>query len=236
MRIALCDDSVQQLDEIRSMVLQWNDRPADLTVSCYDNGDSLLQAHSTNPFDIIFLDVIMPLFNGMEIANELRQSDRSVKLVFLTSSSDYAVEAFTVKASGYLLKPLQPERLHHCLDELSEELQATARKICIKSAHALHRISVENIEYVEAQNKRVLFVLANGQTISSGEPLYTYEEKLRLEDGFFKCSRSFIVNIHRIDTFTAKEIRTQSGARISISRGCHKEFEQAYFSVLFGKA
>ena len=53
MRIAFCDDSMEQLDLIRSMVLQWNGRPADLAVSCYDNGDSLLQAHSANPFDII---------------------------------------------------------------------------------------------------------------------------------------------------------------------------------------
>ena len=236
MRIALCDDSAQQLEQIHSMILQWHDRPADLSVSCYDNGDSLLQAHSANPFDIIFLDVIMPLLNGMETAAELRQTDKSVKLVFLTSSAEYAIEAFSVKASNYLLKPLKPEKLHRCLDELAEELQVAARKICIKGSHALHRISVEDIEYVEAQNKRILFVLTNGQNISSSEPLYAYEEKLTREDGFFKCSRSFIVNIHRIDTFTAKEIRTQSGARISISRGCQKEFEQAYFSVLFGKA
>ena len=93
-----------------------------------------------------------------------------------------------------------------------------------------------DIEYIESQNKRILFVLSNGETILSGEPLYAYEEKLTQEDGFFKCSRSFIVNIHRIDTFTAKEIRTRSGARIPISRSCQKEFESAYFSVLFGKA
>ena len=71
--------------------------------------------------------------------------------------------------------------------------------------------------------------------ILSGEPLYIYEEKLTLEDGFFKCSRSFIVNINRIDTFTSKEIYTHSGARISISRNLHREFENAYFAVLFGK-
>ena len=178
----------------------------------------------------------MPLLNGMETAKELRKSDKSVKLVFLTSSPDYAVDAFGVKASNYLLKPLDPEKLYQCLRELSQELETSVRQICIRSPHTLHRIAVADIEYVESQNKRILFVLANGQTILSGEPLYTFEDKLTLEDGFFKCSRSFIVNIHRIDTFTAKEIRTRSGARISISRSLHREFEQAYFSVLFGNS
>lgn len=234
MRIALCDDQPEQLKQMRSLILGWDERPGDLAVSCYENGDALLRAHNASPFDIIFLDVLMPLLSGMETAKLLRQSDKSVKLVFLTSSPDYAVDAFGVKASNYLLKPLDPEKLYQCLRELSQELEASVRRICIRSPHTLHRIAVADIEYVESQNKRILFVLSNGQTILSAEPLYTFEDKLTLEDGFFKCSRSFIVNIHRINTFTAKEIRTRSGARISISRSCHREFEQAYFSVLFG--
>ena len=234
MRIALCDDRPDQLENLHSMILAWNGEY--VSVSCYDNGDALLQAHRTTPFDIIFLDILMPLLNGMETARELRQSDKTVRLVFLTSSPDFAVEAFSVKASNYLLKPLDPEKLHRCLEELSEELHTSARKICIRGIHAMHQIPVEDIEYIESQNKRILFVLSNGETILSGEPLYAYEEKLTLEDGFFKCSRSFIVNIHRIDTFTPKEIRTRSGARISIARSCHREFERAYFSVLFGTA
>ena len=236
MRIALCDDQQEQLEQIHRIILSWDNQPADLTVHCFDNGDSLLQAHRISPFDLIFLDVIMPLRSGMDTAKELRQADRSVKLVFLTTSPDFAVEAFAVRASNYLLKPVDPAKLHAFLNELYDELHVSSRRICVRSAHALHRVAVADIEYIESQNKRILFVLANGQTILSGEPLYTYEEKLTLEDGFFKCSRSFIVNIHRIDTFTAKEIRTQSGARISISRSCHREFEKAYFSVLFGKA
>lgn len=236
MRIALCDDQPSQLEQIRARILQWENRPRDLTICCYDNGDALLQAHRAAPFDIIFLDVIMPLRNGMETAKEIRLSDKTVKLVFLTASAEYAVDAFCVKASDYLLKPIDPGKLFACLEEMAEVLQSSARKICIKGVHALHRIPVANIEYIEAQNKRILFVLTNGDTILSAEPLYTHEEKLTLEDGFFKCSRSFIVNIHRIDAFSTREIRTMSGARIPISRRCQREFEQAYFSVLFGTA
>lgn len=235
MRIALCDDQPDHLEQIHNLVLSWNNRPSDLTVHCFDNGDSLLLAHHKAPFDVIFLDVIMPLLSGMETAKELRQSDKTVKLVFLTTSTKYAVDAFAVKASNYLVKPLNPEKLHLCLDELCQELRASTRQICVKSPHALHRVTIADIEYVESQNKRILFVLSDGHTILSNEPLYAYEDKLTLEDGFFKCNRSFIVNIHKIDTFTAKEIRTHSGTRISISRSCHQEFEKAYFSVLFGE-
>lgn len=234
MRIAICDDQMEQLQQLRKMILGWEGE--NTVVACFDNGDSLMQAHSLSPFDLIILDVLMPLLNGMETARELRQSDKTVKLVFLTSSAEFAIDAFAVKASNYLLKPVKPQTLYDCLNEIAEELRISAKRICIKGIHAQHQIPVAEIEYVESQNKRILFVLSGGKTILSGEPLYSYEEKLTLEDGFFKCCRSFIVNIHRIDTFTAKEIRTQSGARIPISRNFQREFENAYFSVLFGKA
>ena len=235
MRIAVCDDQPEQLKQICDWVSEWPNCPGDLTLHPFDNGDSLLRAHQARPFDLVLLDVMMPLLNGMETAKEIRLNDQSVKLIFLTATADFAVDAFTVKASNYLLKPVVPQKLYQCLDEITEELRSSAKKICIKGLHALHRIAVADIEYIESQNKKILFVLSNGQSILSGEPLYTYEEKLTLEDGFFKCSRSFIVNINRIVTFTAKEIRTHSGARISISRSLHREFENAYFSVLFGK-
>ena len=67
MRIALCDDQPEQLEQIYKLIFDWNNKPADLTVYCYDNGDALLQAYHTTPFDIIFLDVIMPQLGGMEI-------------------------------------------------------------------------------------------------------------------------------------------------------------------------
>ena len=236
MRIAVCDDRPEQLEQIHKEILAWNGRTAEVEVCCYDNGDALLNDHHAAPFDIVFLDVIMPLLGGMEIAKEIRRSDLLVKLVFLSVSSEYAVDAFGVKASNYLLKPVVPAKLHQCLDELYAQSEAMGRRIYIKGVGSLHRVPVRNIEYIESQNKRILFVLSDGQTILSCEPLYAYEEKLTMKDGFFKCSRSFIVNINHIDTFTHKEIRTHSGARIPISRSCHREFESAYLSYLFGSA
>lgn len=178
----------------------------------------------------------MPLLNGIDAAKELRQQDKTVKIVFLTTSPEFAVDSYTVKASNYLLKPLQADQLYVCLDELVEEIQKNAKTIIVKSTKTTHRVEVKSIEYIEAQNKHVLFALSDGRTIESVEPLYSYENMLLLADGFFKCSRSYIVNIHRIDTYSSKELKTHSGCRIPISRSCQKEFEAAYFEVLFGKA
>ncbi len=236
MRIAICDDNPDFLRRTKALLDRW-DTPAEVrTVELFDNGDALLQAHAAAPFDILLLDVVMPLLSGMETAREIRQQDKSVKIVFLTSSADFAVESYSVKASNYLMKPLEPARLYECLEDLARELRENARCITVKSATAIHRLEIGRIEYIEAQNKHVLFTLTDGSSLLSVEPLYTYEKQLFLSDGFFKCSRSYIVNLHRIMTYTLKEITMRSGARIPIARSCHKAFEAAYFGLLFGKA
>ena len=236
LRIAVCDDMTCHIEETQKLLQQWPHRPKSLHIETFTDADVLLAAHNSNPFHIILLDVIMPLLNGIEAAREIRQQDKTVKIVFMTTSPEFAVDAYTVKANHYLLKPVNPQQLFTCLDEMVEAMRERPRHMVIKSAKAFHQVQIDGIEYLEAQNKRVLFAFSNGSTITAVEPLYSYESQLLLSDGFFKCSRSYIVNIHHISTYSPKEIVMRSGCRISISRNCHKEFENAYFEVLFGKA
>ena len=236
LRIAICDDMPEALSQIKDMILHWNSGPEQLIVHTFQDADALLSAHAASSFDIIFLDVIMPLLNGIEAARELRQLDRNVKIVFLTTSSEYAMESYTVKANNYLLKPVISEVLHRCLDELHEEILAQEKHITIRGTNAVHRIPIGKIEYIEAQNKQVLFVLTDGTTFQAAQPLYSLEDKLLVTDGFFKCHRSYIVNLYQIATFTLKEIHMNSGHTIPISRSYHKEFESVYFAAMFGKA
>lgn len=235
-RIAVCDDMPIFLQKAEQTIENWPKKPAELVLQTFSDADALITAHSRTPFDIILLDVVMPLLNGIDAAKEIRQQDQTVKIVFLTSSPEFAVDSYAVKASNYLLKPLDAGRLYACLDELVEEIRFSAKRILIRERSAVHRVALQDIEFVESQNKYIHFSMTDGRSLISSEPLYLYENRLLLADGFFKCSRSYIVNIYKIDSFTSKEIRMQSGFRIPISRSYQKEFETAYFAVLFGKA
>ena len=235
-RIAICDDSPAFLNQTKFMIDHW-DAPVPLRIATelFEDGDALLSAHAKKPFDIVLLDIVMPLFSGIEAARELRERDDTVKIVFLTSSTEFAIESYSVKASNYLLKPLHPDSFFNCLDELIGEIQTVAKRITIKGIEATHRLPVNDIIYVEAQRKHVVFHLSGDRSIESLEPFYSFEYLLLLEDGFFKCHRSYIVNIHRIDNYTPTEIVMTSGDQIPIARSCHKSFEAAYFHVFFGE-
>ena len=235
-RIAVCDDDTAFIQRLETMLESWPDRPAHTVVIAFENGDGLVQSHNSDPFDVILLDMVMPLQSGMETAREIRLRDKQVKIVFLTASPEFAVESYSVKANGYLLKPVSEQTLFACLDELVQESALASPSITVRGMHSVQRILVENIEYVEAQNKHILFSLRDGTHILTTDPLYLHEKMLTLRDGFFKCHRSYIVNLNEIDCYSARELTTRSGYRIPVARSVHKEFEDAYFSVIFGKA
>lgn len=235
-RIAVCDDSPVFLNQTKSMLERWKEKPANMVVELFSDGDSLICAHGEKPFDIILLDIVMPILNGIEAARELRERDKRVKLVFLSSSSEYGVASYTVKASNYLLKPLDADAFFSCLSELLAEIRDTSRFITVKGTDATHRIALSDIEYVEAQGKHIVFHVAGEKTVEATDALYAYDNTLTLEDGFYKCHRSYIVNIHHIDSYSHNEIVMRSGNVLPLSRSCQKNFESTYFSVVFGRA
>lgn len=232
LRIAICDDDQAFLSLTASVIGQWKNKPLDLNIETFESGDALFLMHNEMPFDIIFLDMLMPEIDGLETARKIREFDKTVKIVFLTSSAEYAVDSYSVKADNYLLKPFEPAKLFLCLDELVAEIKRSGTSILVKGLRTLHRIELQNIEYIEAQNKRVLFYLCDGRTQEILEPLYTFEQKFNQMEYFFKCHRSYIVNIHHIESYSSKEIKMRSGCRIPISRNCIREFEDIYFSVI----
>ncbi len=235
-RIGICDDSPAFLQQTKFLIDHWDERPQSLVTELFSDGDSLLQAHGANPFDILLLDVVMPLLNGIDTAKELRETDKNVKIVFLTSSPEFAVDSYRVKASDYLLKPVTPDLLFSCLSELISQLQETDRCLLVRGPEATHRISLGQLSHIEAQGKYIYFYLMSGSVIRSLEPLYAVEKKLMPEDGFFKCHRSYLVNLHLIQQYSSRVILTGTGQSIPIARNCQKDFEAAYFSTIFRRA
>ena len=233
-RIAVCDDSPEFLQQAVNMVERWSEEsgvPAE--IFRFDNGDALLAKNAVTHMDIIFLDIIMPLQSGIDTAKELRQSDKAVKIIFLTSSPEFALDSYEVKAQGYLLKPATYEKVKETLTECSHTFEEEPKNIVLKTAFGYQKLYFHDMEYAEAQNKRVVFYLRTGKTVESAESLHSLEDRLCLNDGFFKCHRSYLVYLPNVDHFSMTEIITKSGRSIPIARGYGKAFKEAYFAFVF---
>ncbi len=234
LRIAICDDDEKSLADTKKMLLSWSVSTSSQTqVDCFDNGDSLLSELENARYDMIFLDIIMPLMSGMDVAKELRDRDKTVKIIFLTSSPEFALQSYSVKATDYCLKPLVIERLKEIMDDYIVFHRHEPESLTLKTTNGYQKIYLHDIEYIEAQNKRVLFFLKSDKNVEVTQPLYSFEIGLSHNKGFFKCHRSYLVYLLNVDHFSNTEIKTKSGRRIPIARGYGKAFQDAYFAIMF---
>jgi len=179
LRIAICDDEERCLSDTKRMLLSWSVETSSQTqIDCFDNGDSLVRENDSVRYDIIFLDIVMPLLNGMDTAKELRHRDKTVKIVFLTSSPEFALQSYSVKATDYCLKPITYQKLKEVVDNCAAINRQDPENLTLKTVGGYQKIYLHDIEYIEAQNKRVFFFLRSGKAVEVIQPLYTFETEL----------------------------------------------------------
>ena len=121
MKIAICDDNRQELSHILSLLDNYQAKQnLAFTICPFHNSRDLADTLSGTRYDLFLLDIIMPDITGMELARKIRSFDKSADIIFLTTSPEYAVESYTVKATNYLMKPIVPERFYETLDEIQK--------------------------------------------------------------------------------------------------------------------
>ena len=168
LRIGVCDDDKEFLQRLVQMIHIWSDHsgiPTELYP--FDNGDELISKNAAFRMDIILLDIVMPLLNGMDTARELRAQDTAVKIIFLTSSPEFALESYEVRAQDYLLKPITYERLRRALEDCSHLFEAEPKNMVLKTSFGFQKLYFHDIEYAEAQNKRVVFYLRGDKVVET---------------------------------------------------------------------
>lgn len=234
MKIAICDDEICFIDAICPLLEQWaKERGIGLMLYRFTNGDDLVEAHQNEGMDLIILDVIMPLLSGIDTARELRNMNHAVPIIFLTSSREFAVDSYEVKALNYLIKPVDRRRLFLTLDDFLKTFDLPATSFTARTADGFCRIVIADVDYLEAQNKQVLVHLVNGRIIAVRELFSKCAEVFSPENGFCCCHRSYIVNLKNVERFSKTEVITIHNAVIPISRNNYAAFKTTYFNHMF---
>lgn len=191
MRIAVCDDDRQSQEQVLQALRKVE---PDAEAECFLNGASLLEAAKrTPPFDIIFLDIYMPGENGIDIARALLKDSPRTGLVFVTESRDHAVDAFSLYALHYLVKPVTAEGVAEALRRLRELRPKPREFLSFTVGRVTQNIPQEEIRSITSANHAVEITLADGQQIRVWMALSELERKLGRN--FLKINRGVIVNM-----------------------------------------
>ena len=139
-QIAFCDDDQTVLDQLSALLEKYRaQRCVQIQCTAFHSPlDLLAEIEKGTRYDILFLDVIMPAENGITAAKEIRQYDNVVKIIFLTSSAEFAVESYVVGAYFYQLKPIWEDSFFRLTDSVIAECRR-ADSLPVLPAAALGR-------------------------------------------------------------------------------------------------
>ena len=198
MKIAVCDDS--KIDLMLSAMLIKNYfkiKSRSCCIETYDSGDSIISDIKNGEwYDIIFMDIYIGNELGINVAKKLRELGYGNILIFSTVTDEYAVEGYSVKASGYLIKPYSQSGISAVLDGILENYVDEALEV--RSRNTVRYIPFTDISYIESCNNRCI-VHTNKEEITVYKKLD--EIQISLKDSsfrFLRCHRSYIVNMDHI--------------------------------------
>ncbi|MEG1773358.1 MAG: LytTR family DNA-binding domain-containing protein [Oscillospiraceae bacterium] len=234
MHIAICDDDASELARVLSLLDTYRqERAVCLTYQAYHSAAELLATMKNGQYALLLLDILMPGFTGIEAAREVRTFDQGVRIIFLTSSPEFALDSYAVKAQDYMLKPVPKEKLFSALDAIFAEEQTPMEGLVLKTQSGMARILFSRLAFVEITNKRLHFHLSDGSMREAYASLAEYEKKLLSQPGFIKVHRAYIVNLWQMSELTASSFVSNSGKVVPISRLLYGEVRKAYMEHLF---
>lgn len=235
-KIAFCDDDMEVLHQMNELLdryrVEWNE---DITYAAFQSPFELLTEieKGIRP-DILFFDVVMPGQNGMDVAKEIRQYDTNMKIIFLTSSPEFAVESYSVGAYFYQLKPIWEESFFRLMDAVLAECEKKKKNsLILRSKDGITRIDLQQLEYCEVLGRKLLFHLENGAVMESAGSLDDLAGQLMQYSNFFRPHRSFLVNMEYIQNISSRSIKMVNDAEIPIPHGKCSEIKNTYMEYAF---
>ena len=237
-KVAFCDDDMSVLSELRDLLDRYRtkyNQEIEYT-AFYSSLELLAEIEKGERCDILFLDIILPNENGISIAREIRQYDSVVKIIFLTSSAEFAVQSYTVGAYFYQMKPIREENFFRLMNAaISECKKEQQHSLILRCKSGITRIDPDRLEYCEVFGRTLLFYMENGKVLEGTGSMDELYGQLSQYENFVRPHRSFLINMGYIRKISHKTITMENLAEIPIPHGKCSEIKNLYLKYAFDR-
>lgn len=227
MRIALVDDTAEELEILSDII---NNELPHATLFSFPSGEDFLSAWNDNSYDLILLDIYMPGMLGVDVARKIRETDEDVRLVFCTTSNEFASESYEVGANYYLQKPVSTTSFQRMLKMIRLEDYEENRFITLPDGQ---RIVLRNITYTEYYNHSIIIHSKKRADLQTRMSQTEWETLLSEYDFLYSCSKGIVVNFYEVDKVTDGMFLLYNGETVPISRRKTKEMTESYAHFRF---
>lgn len=237
MRICICDNDPGDLARTLALAEGFAGKHPELslTIETFTSPCALLERLEVRGgFDLYLLDVLMPHMGGLELARCIRSRHGPAELIFLTTSREYALDAFDVEACGYLVKPVEAGKFDRVfLSALQRLDRSESPALLLKVKGCLRRIPFGELVAVESFNHDRVCTLSDGSKAVTGDTLASLMERLSADPRFFSPHRAYIINLDHITALYPDRVLLSNGQQVPVSRANLPALKQAYMNYLF---
>lgn len=232
MKILLCDDQSNYLDELRLHVEEYMKNHFIKPEYVVSTSSEEIIA-SKDIFDLAFLDIQMGDIGGLTVAKELKRRNNKVVIFFVTNYPEFQDDAMDLRVFRFFEKPFDVNRLYSGLDKALEYLDETYIDVYLAQGGTHLKVLVDDIYYIKRENREIIVVTKNGEYKTS-KSLEYWNEKLP-NTFFYLVHKSFLINLHYVTKYSYTEVFINENTRISIATRKQAEFHKYWFMYLRGK-
>ncbi|QSX07218.1 response regulator transcription factor [Sedimentibacter sp. zth1] len=228
MKIAICEDNKLQLNEIVTLCKNYfTTKKLNFSIDTFNSGESFLFSYEDKKdYDVLILDIQMKSLTGIDLAKKLRGLGDNICIIFTTAISDYVFEGYGVQAVDYIIKPINNDKLFKALDRALEHINKKDIYIIIESQGETKKIKEKNIYFIESIGRNTIINL-NTSSFETNMGISHIETILNSKT-FYKCHRSYLVNIYHINTIHKTELTLDNGKTTPIARGKWQELNKLF--------
>lgn len=229
MRVALVDDTLKELQILSDII---NEELPEADVLTFPNGESFLSDWENNSYDLILLDIYMEELHGIEVARKVRETDDDVRIVFCTTSNEFASESYEVGANYYLQKPVSTTSFQRMLKVIRLADYELNQFITLPDGQ---KIVLRNITYTEYYNHTIIIHSKKRDDLQTRMSQMEWEALLSEHKFLYNCSKGIVVNFHEVERTEDGMFILHNGDSVPISRRKTKDTLESYAEFRFEK-
>lgn len=232
-KIAICEDKKEQQELLKTYINQiFEALYIKYKLEIFNSGEELLENYQ-NDTDVLLLDIQMGQINGMDTARKIRSIDDKVEIIFITSLIEYVLEGYEVRAYRYLIKPVKYENLKENIINCIKEVDIKNKYIIVKEQGNQIKLDINEITYVEVQKETITIHTLN-EVYKTNGTMSNIEKDIDC-DRFFRCHKSFLVNLEHIKSIKQYTAILENSEEVPVSRYRFKETKDKFFDLIEDK-
>ena len=233
MNVLICDDDLKIVQQIKNFLLKLSKQSTyNFDITCFSNGDSILDKQIKT--DFAFIDIEMPLVNGLTLSAQLKKVNSNIIIFIITSHDAYLDDAMDLDVFRYLSKPIDNDRFFRALNTAINYYHSNTQIITLEYYDEYYSVFTSDIVYITIEERKAV-IITRQKKYYTNKKLSYWKEKLKDYDYFAQPHYSYLVNLRYVSDFNKTELNINVDLKsetLPISQRNYSNFKKAYFAYI----